>query len=78
MTWDHSETVDDVTEWERGDHAATVRIRERPDGSYVVRIDRLKQAPEGPAYRRETADTREAAEEIAADFRASFDEPDES
>ncbi|MFB6177883.1 MAG: hypothetical protein ABEI99_12225 [Halobaculum sp.] len=78
MAWERSETVDDVTEWERGDRTATVRIRERATGGYVIRLDRLTQAPEGSAYRRETAETREAAEEIAADFRASFDEADDS
>lgn len=77
MTWEQTDPVNDVTEWERGDRTATVRIRERPGGGFVVRLDRLKQAPEGPAYRRETAETRTEAETIAADFRESFDEPDD-
>lgn len=77
MTWEQTEPVNDVTEWERGDRTATVRIRERTDGGYVIRADRLEQAPEGPAYRRETAETRAKAEELAADLRESFDEPED-
>ena len=60
MPWERTETATNVTEWERTDGTATVRVRERPDGRYVVRVDRLQQAPEGPAYRRETADDRRA------------------
>jgi hypothetical protein len=73
VTWEQTETVTDVTEWERDDGNATVRIRERPNGGFVVRLDRLEQAPEGSGYRRETATDRERAEEIAADLRAEFD-----
>ncbi|ERH13502.1 MAG: hypothetical protein J07HB67_02542 [halophilic archaeon J07HB67] len=76
MSWERTETTTNVTEWERTDRMATVRIRERPDGRFVVRVDRLQQAPEGPAYRRETAADREAAETVAAELRAAFRGPD--
>lgn len=73
MPWERTETVTNVTEWERTDGTATVRIRERPDGQFVVRVDRLEQAPEGPAYRRETADDRETAESVATEMREAFE-----
>jgi hypothetical protein len=62
-----------VVEWERDDGNATIRRRERPDGRYVVRVDRLEQAPEGPAYRRETVADADAADDLVASFRAEFD-----
>ncbi|ERH13504.1 MAG: hypothetical protein J07HB67_02544 [halophilic archaeon J07HB67] len=74
MSWERAETSTAVTEWERTDRMATVRIRERPDGRFVVRVDRLEQAPEGPAYRRETAADRETAETIATGMREEFGE----
>jgi len=73
VSWEQTETDENVTEWERSDRTASVRIRERPDGEYVVRVDRLEQAPEGPAYRRETAPDRESAESVAAAMREEFD-----
>lgn len=73
MPWERTDTVDDVTEWERTDRAATVRIRRRPDDEFVVRLDRLEQAPEGPAYERTTATDREAAEAAAAALRERYD-----
>ena len=48
---------------------ATVRIRERADGTFVVRLDRLEQASDGPAYERTVADDRADAETIAERFR---------
>jgi len=59
-----------VDEWTRRDGLATVRVRERPDGAFVVRYDRLEQAPEGRAYRRERCRDRETAAEVAAEWRA--------
>jgi hypothetical protein len=73
VPWESTEPVDDVTEWQRADGNATVRIRERPDGRFVIRLDRLKQAPDGPAYQHRTAENREEAEEIAAELRSNFD-----
>jgi hypothetical protein len=55
--------------WDRADGTATVRLRRTADGRWAVTYDRLAQAPEGADYRRETVDSREAAEAIAADWR---------
>jgi hypothetical protein len=60
-----------VDEWTRRDGLATVRVRERPDGGFVTRYDRLEQAPEGRAYRRERCQDRAAAERLAAEWRAA-------
>jgi len=73
VPWEQTETDAALTEWERADGAATVRLRERPDGGFVVRADRLRQAPEGSAYERARADDRETAEELAATFRERYD-----
>ncbi len=64
MEW---EETDDG--WCRADGAAILTLRETADGRWAVTLDRLKQAPEGPAYRRETLDSREATEALAADWR---------
>ncbi|ESP88525.1 DUF7543 family protein [Candidatus Halobonum tyrrellensis] len=73
MGWERAETDAAGDEWEREDGHATIRLRERTDGGFVVRLDRLTQAPEGSAYRRETAPDREAAEALAAEWRDAFD-----
>jgi hypothetical protein len=59
--------------WDRADGAATVRLRRTADDRWAVTYDRLAQAPEGPAYRRKTVDSREAAEAVAADWRGTDD-----
>jgi hypothetical protein len=69
MEWHETRTGDRVTEWEREDGHATVRLRRRPDGRYVVRYDRLFQAAEGPEYRQEVVPDRESAVELAARWR---------
>jgi hypothetical protein len=58
-----------VEEWTRTDGLATVRLRERADGTYVVRYDRLEQAPEGRTYRYERRESRAAAVDLAATWR---------
>ena len=73
MGWQTVETDAAGEEWERADGHATVRLRERTDGRFAVRLDRLTQAPEGSAYRRETVETRETAEALAAEWREEFD-----
>ena len=73
MGWHIVDTDAAGDEWERDDGHATVRLRERTDGRVAVRLDRLEQAPEGPAYRRETAPDREAAEALAGEWREEFD-----
>ncbi len=69
MDWDRTRDEDAVEEWTRSDGLATVRLRERADGSFVVRYDRLEQAAEGRAYRYERRPDREAAVALAAEWR---------
>jgi hypothetical protein len=76
VSWHESNAREGVTEWERDDGYATIRLRERPDGAFVVRFDRLIQAPEGDGYRRETVETREAGEKLAREWREAFDTDD--
>lgn len=73
MSWTEATSDDGVTEWERSDGNATIRLRSRHDGSWTVRLDRLFQAPEGQLYRREKADTEEAARAIAETWQVEFD-----
>lgn len=56
---------EDRTEWERHDRFARVVVRRTAAGGWAVTLDALEQAPEGPAYERETHATREAAVERA-------------
>jgi hypothetical protein len=62
-----------LVEWERSDGRATVRLRQRGDGAWVVRLDRLTQAPEGPLYREKRLDDREAADAVAERWRRLYD-----
>lgn len=73
MGWEETSTAADGTEWVRADGAATIRLRERDDGTAVVRLDRLEQAPEGSMYRRETAPDREAGRAVVDRWQAEFD-----
>lgn len=70
MTWTRETLRDGLIEWSRADGHATVRLRERADGRYVVRLDRLKQASDGTAYRRVTVEDRAVAMERAEELRA--------
>ncbi|MFC7071021.1 DUF7543 family protein [Halobaculum lipolyticum] len=76
MPWSSVDTPERYDEWERADGLATLRVREHRDGSYVVRLDRLEQAPDGRAYRRERVADREAADALAAEWKREFDLPD--
>lgn len=69
MSWSLARDDGTVTEWERSDGYATVRLRERADGGFVVRLDVMEQAADESAYERERFDDREAAEERAAAWR---------
>jgi hypothetical protein len=60
---------DGLREWEREDGAATIRLRARPDGTWVVRLDRLYQAPEGSRYRRRDAEEFEEAMAVVEEWR---------
>ncbi|MFC6786204.1 hypothetical protein ACFQFH_09970 [Halobaculum halobium] len=73
MPWKEAETPERYDEWEREDGYATLRVRERRDGSYVVRLDRLEQAPDGRGYRRERVADRERADELIEEWKTAFD-----
>lgn len=70
VTWTELAPEDDgvVAEWVREDGWATIRIRRGRD-AWVVRFDRLTQAPEGSAYREERVARRADAESVAAEWR---------
>ncbi|MFB6160858.1 MAG: hypothetical protein ABEJ61_06735 [Haloferacaceae archaeon] len=73
MDWRRTRSGERLVEWERADGLATVRVRERADGRYTVRYDRLEQAPAGAAYRHRVVPDREAATDLAAEWRANDD-----
>lgn len=73
MGWTKVETAERFTEWERDDGWATIRLRETGAGRWVVRLDRLEQAPDGRTYRRESVETREAALELVEEWKADSD-----
>lgn len=77
MGWHPVDDGNAADEWEREDGYATIRIRELAGGGVAVRLDRLAQAPEGSAYRRETVPDRETAESLAAEWRETFDPPND-
>lgn len=67
MEWRRSRDEDGLVEWTREDRCATLRRRRCPDGEWVVRLDRLHQAPEGRGYRHErVADESAAIATVAA------------
>ncbi|UIO99321.1 hypothetical protein Hbl1158_12395 [Halobaculum sp. CBA1158] len=76
MAWTRTETPEGYEEWERDDGDATLRVRERVDGSYVVRLDRLEQASDGRDYRRERVADRGAADALLAEWKREFDRAD--
>ena len=69
MSWSLGREDDAITEWERSDGYATVRVRERTDGGFVVRLDVMEQAADESAYERERFDSREVALDRAAAWR---------
>ncbi len=73
MGWSLRRDDGTITEWERSGGYATVRVRERGDGRFVVRLDVMEQAADDRAYDRLVVDEREAAEERAAAWRADYD-----
>ena len=73
MGWSLRRDDGPITEWERSDGYATVRVRERGDGRFVVRLDVMEQAVDDRAYDRVVLDQREAAEERAAAWRVDHD-----
>ncbi|WP_435074887.1 DUF7543 family protein [Halorubrum sp. HHNYT27] len=61
MSWSLGREDDTITEWERSDGYATVRLRERRDGGFIVRLDVMEQAADESTYERERFDDRDAA-----------------
>ncbi|MFW6382628.1 MAG: DUF7543 family protein [Haloferacaceae archaeon] len=76
MEWTRTRDEDTIVEWTRSDGYATVRRRRRPDGEWVVRLDRLYQAPEGSGYRRKRVAGESAAAEVVEAWKAAADEGD--
>lgn len=68
MDWERDEEEGRV-EWTREDGDAVVTARETARGEWAVTYDRLEQAPAGSAYERETVPTREAALDLAREWR---------
>jgi hypothetical protein len=64
MEWTRNRSEEDLVEWTRADGYVTIRRRRRADGGWIVRLDRLYQAPEGSGYRRERVDDAESAERL--------------
>jgi hypothetical protein len=73
MSWSLERDDGTVTEWERSDGYATVRLRERADGGFVVRLDVMEQAVDESAYERERFDERDDAEARATEWRDARD-----
>ncbi|WP_138005380.1 DUF7543 family protein [Halalkalirubrum salinum] len=69
MEWTVRTETDRLTEWQREDGYVTIRKRERPDGRFVVRLDKLEQAEGGRAYDHAIVDTDEAAAAIVSEWR---------
>ena len=71
MNWEQTTADDSLNEWTREDGHATIRLRERADGSLAVRFDRLHQAADGRGYAFEVCDERETAEQLVDDWQTS-------
>jgi len=71
MDYERTTVGDEIDEWTREDGHATIRLRERADGSYAVRFDRLHQAPAGRGYAFETVGNRAAAEQLINDWQTT-------
>ncbi len=76
MTWSVGREDDVITEWERSDGYATIRLRERGDGEFVLRLDVMEQAVDESTYLRERFDDRDAALDLAATWREERDVED--
>lgn len=77
MNWRKTRADETVTEWERADGFATLRLRERTDGRFVVRVDRLTQASEGRGYERATTSDRESALAVIERWQEEYDVPED-
>ncbi|QLC33996.1 hypothetical protein EFA46_007190 [Halarchaeum sp. CBA1220] len=68
MEW-HEQSAESGERWEREDGHAVVWVRETATGDWAVTYDRLRQAPEGSAYRHRTVATEADARSLAAEWR---------
>ncbi|WP_435097521.1 DUF7543 family protein [Halarchaeum sp. P4] len=68
MEW-HDQSVENGRRWEREDGNAVVWVRETATSDWAVTYDRLRQAPEGSAYRHRTVESEEDALSLAAEWR---------
>jgi hypothetical protein len=73
MSWSLEREDGRIIEWERSDRYATVRLRERGDGRFVVRLDVMEQATDDRTYDRVVVDDCETAEAQAAAWRDGRD-----
>ena len=75
MSWTETDSDDSsvVGEWEREDGWATIRLRRGRDEGWVVRLDRLTQAPEGSLYLEERLPTRAEAETVVTEWTRRYD-----
>lgn len=73
MGWERTRDEPDRREWERDDGHARITVRRTAADSWAVTVDRLEQAPDGQAYRRETLVDRAAAARRAAEWRDEYD-----
>jgi hypothetical protein len=71
MEWTQSRVDDSLVEWTREDGYATLRRRRRPDGEWIVRLDRLHQAPDGRAYRHERVTSESAAVAVIDEWKSA-------
>jgi hypothetical protein len=72
VNWTEVRADDRVTEWERTDGNATIRLRRGPDGAWAVRLDRLHQADGGRLYRRERVDDEAAARDLVERWTVEY------
>ena len=73
MTWTKNRETENLVEWTRSDGYVTIRRRRRADEGWVVRLDRLHQAPGGRDYRRERVADVEAAKALIEEWKADAD-----
>ena len=69
MEWEQTTAEDGIDEWTRADGNATIRLRQRTDGRFAVRLDRLYQADEDRGYAYDVVETREAADALVDDWQ---------
>lgn len=75
MSW--SERGDDGTRrWEREDGTATLTLRQTANERWAVTLDVIKQAADGPVYRRATLTGEDAAVEQAERWYGEFTRTD--